>query len=423
MDKGKKQIVDAVEQGSKPSSQSAYVFLAFVISSLFSNLLRELLPYMMCLLYGCRLNAALQNGDPLIRLNAERCFEEHRLLERLGRAYSHNLKGLLRCALDIGIIRKRVIDLSIDPTHLVYWGVKMIKRWGTPFSTMKNRALPGLLPITCFDLLSGLILFMSDFIGKAKRDRRGKAKDAGKVVAKKVLRSVDFLRKEVGIRVRSLTGDEGMCSEHLLRELEKRDIRHLFALSSRSSLGKLVPTIDGWTRLEDGRLIGMKRGVEYHGLKTNLIALKDDDRTYLYISNYGKGARYVWSRYCRRGKHENSIGVAKSIGLEDGRPSTNLFQVKGHALACIYLMILLKALSKRLGLDPNKEPQTIKSLLTRQCYVRWDEGRLMALVVVSRTLLARIGTSKIEWDGGSIELVWHQGRNATNTLMKIGAKG
>jgi hypothetical protein len=57
-----------------------------VISSFFSNLLHELLPYLMCLLYGCRLNAALRMGDPLLRLNAERCLEEHRLLDRAGRA-------------------------------------------------------------------------------------------------------------------------------------------------------------------------------------------------------------------------------------------------------------------------------------------------------------------------------------------------
>jgi hypothetical protein len=299
----------------------------------------------------------------------------------------------------------------------------MIKRWGTPFSTMKNRALPGLYPLTCFDLLSGLILLMSDFIGKAKKDRRGKTKDVGKVVAKKILRSIDFLTKEVGIKVRSLTGDEGMCSAHLLAELEKRDIRHLFALSSRSSLRKLVPAIDEWTRLEDGRLIGIKRNVEYHGMKTNLIALKDDDRTYLYISNYSKGARYIWGRYCRRGRHENGIGVAKSIGLEDGRPSTNLFQVKGHAFACIYLMILLKALSQTLlNLDPNTEPQTLRNLLNRQCYVRWEEGKLIGLVIVSRSLLATIGTQRIESEGGSIDLIWYQERKGQEA-SKIRAKG
>jgi hypothetical protein len=376
----------------------------------------------MCLLYGCRLNAALQIGDPLIKLNAEGCLEEHRLLERAGRAYKANLKRLLGSSLDLGIV-KRVVDLSVDPTHILYWGEKAVKRWGSPFSTMMNRALPGLYPLTCLDLLSGLFLFASDFIGKAKKDRKGRTKDLGKVVGKKVLACVDFL-KDAGVRVRSVTGDEGMSSDYLIEELGKRGIHHLLAIRSRTKLRALVPAIEKWTRLEDGKLLGIKRGVEHNGVRTNLVVVKDDGRTYLYVSSYAKGARYVWERFCRRGKHENRIGVAKSIGLEEGRPSTGLFQVKGHALACIYLLMLLRVLCENLNLDPDTEPGTIRNLLTRQCYVRWDSttGRLTALVIVSRTMLARIGRSNIEWEGGSIELLWHQNRRGT-VAEKTGAKG
>lgn len=400
--------------GAKPSSQSAYAFLTFAIS-LFSNLLRELLPYLMCLLYGCRLNAALQVGDPLIRLNAERCLEEHRLLERVGRAYRADLKRLLDSSVRLGLLR-RVIDLSVDPTHLIYWGEKMVKRWGTPFSTMMNRSVPGLLPITCLDLLSGLFLLASDFVGKAKKDRRGKTKDLGKVVGKKVLKCIEFL-KDAHLMVRSVTGDEGMFSGYLVEELSKRGIHHLFAIRSRTKLRAFIPTIEKWVKLEDGKLLGIKRDIDHNGVKTNLVVVKDDGRTYLYVSSYTKGAKYVWDRFCRRGKHENRIGVAKSIGLEDGRPSTSLFQVKGHALACIYLLMLLRLLCEKLNLDPDTEPETIRNLLTRQCYVRWDtDGKLVALVIVSRTTLAKIGRSRIEWEGGSIELLWHQERRGTSQI-------
>ena len=395
-----------------------------MIGSLFSNLLRDLLPYLMCLLYGCRLNASLRAGDPLIRMNVEGCLEEHRLLESIGRGYWHVLKSLLASALELGML-KRTIDLSIDPTHLVYWGKKMVKRWGTPFSTTKNRSLPGLYPLTCFDLLSGLFLLMSAFIGKSRRDRRGRVKNAGKIVATKVMRCIDLL-KDAGIRVRSLTGDEGIVSAELLGQLGREGIEHLFAVSSRSELRKLVPTIDGWRKLDDGRLIGIVRGVAYKedSTTTNLVAVKDERsrRTFLYISSYCKGAKYVWSRYCRRGRHENGIGLAKSLGFEDRRPSTNLFQVKGHALACLYLIMLLKALSQSLNLDPNTEPQTLRNLLNRQCYVRWEGGKLVGLVIVSRSLLARIGATRIEWEGGAIELAWYQERNGQEAT-KIRAKG
>jgi hypothetical protein len=365
---------------------------------------------MMCLLNGCRLKGAIHNGDPLVRLNAEGCYEEHRRLAGKGRRYAQNLKLVLRKAREIGIVGS-VVDLSVDPTHLIYWGKRMIKRWGAVFSTMHNRALPGLFPLTALDLSSCLFLYIDSFVGKARRDRRGRPKDLGKVMAKKVMKCVKLL-KGAGIRVRSLTGDEGITSGELLKELEKEGIGHLFALSARSKLRELIPTIEKWKKLDDGRLIGIKRDVTYKDVKTNLVVVRDEraKRSFLYISSYSKGARYVWSRFSQRGKHENWIGIAKSIGLEDMRPSTNLFQVKGHALACVYLMMLLKSLSEKLFDGADLEPRTIGSLLARECYVRWENGRLVALVVVSRTMLRKIGTSRIEWDGGAIELLWHQTR-------------
>lgn len=378
----------------------------------------------MCLLCGCSLNAALKSGDSLLRLNAEKCFEEHNQLEKEGRRYRHTLGLILKNALDIGII-KRAVDLSADPTFLIYWGKKMIERWGTVFSTMYNRALPGLFPLTCFDLFSGLFLYIDNFIGKARRDRRGKIKNLGKVVATKVLRCVDFLEQpNIGLKIRSLTGDEGIVSKHLLNELKKRKIKHLFALKSTSKLRKKVPSIKHWSKLKDGRLIGIKRNVTYYGVRTNLIAIKDQARTYLYVMSHRKSAKYAWKMFSRRGKHENGIGVAKSsIGFEDGRPSTNLFQIKGHALACIYLLMLLKALCEKLNLGENNfEPKTFRNLFERECYVRWEGGRMIALVIVSRTLLRRIGTSRIEWEGGTIEFLWHQERRG-GTALKIPAKG
>ena len=73
-------------------------------------------------------------------------------------------------------------------------------------------------------------------------------------------------------------------------------------------------------------------GEAYKDSETDLVAVKDEKsrRTFLCITSYCKGARYVWGRYCRRGGHENGIGPAKSLGLEDRRPSTSLFQVKGQ---------------------------------------------------------------------------------------------
>jgi len=66
-------------------------------------------------------------GDPLVGLNLEECLEEHSLLERVGRTYKPNLKSMLESSVSLGIV-KRIIDLSVDPTHILYWGEKAVKR-------------------------------------------------------------------------------------------------------------------------------------------------------------------------------------------------------------------------------------------------------------------------------------------------------
>jgi hypothetical protein len=110
------------------------------------------------------MNSALHKGDPLLKLNATRCFEEYNQLEIEGRRYKHTLKLILVKALKLGIIKKK-IDLSVDPTFLIYYGKKMIKRWGGAQSFQRYiTSLPGLFPLTCFDLKSGLFLWMSDFV-------------------------------------------------------------------------------------------------------------------------------------------------------------------------------------------------------------------------------------------------------------------
>ena len=85
--------------------------------------------------------------------------------------------------------------------------------------------------------------------------------------------------------------------------------------------------------------------------------------------------------------------------------------------------MLLKALCESLNLGENNfEPQTVKNLFERECYVRWEAGRMIALVIVSRALLAKIGSSRIDWEGGTIEFLWHQERKgvfAKDSVQRI----
>jgi hypothetical protein len=47
---------------------------------------------------------------------------------------------------------------------------------------------------------------------------------------------------------------------------------------------------------------------------------------------------------------------------------------------------------------------------------------MIALVIVSRKILETTGTPRIEWEGGTIELLWHQYRRAGESSKMI-AKG
>lgn len=93
---------------------------------------------MKCLLYGYNsLNNLCASGDQSFSINTESCYRMHRLLERIGRAYSSGLVRILSAARTVGLIRN-VIDLSMDGFHMPYDGEKRVKDWGTPFNTMND---------------------------------------------------------------------------------------------------------------------------------------------------------------------------------------------------------------------------------------------------------------------------------------------
>ena len=46
---------------------------------------------------------------------------------------------------------------------------------------------------------------------------------------------------------------------------------------------------------------------------------------------------------------------------------------------------------------------------------------MIALVIVSRTLFARVGPSRMEWEGGTIEFLWLQEQRGVS--LRIPAKG
>jgi hypothetical protein len=306
----------------------------------------------------------------------------------------------------------RLIDLSLDATHLMYHGKKRLKEWGAPFSTWLNRSFPGLSPTTACDLASGLFLYVYDFVCKASLSNRTYGK--GKVMFGRVKVCVDFL-KEASIRVRSVTGDEAFFSHPLLKWLVDSGISYRIAVSSRSVLRDYLPMIRRWVEVDDeGRLLGILRGAVYRGIETNLLVVKHHGSTFLYVtSTRSLGALAAMKQYWKRGRHEKSIGYMKSFLSFARIPSTKLSKIKGHVFCCLLLYLLLRKIAKELNVDHGSgvSPATMQALLERQgvvVLVRDDQGitvGVMALIVVNRSLMRKIGRSRIEIGKSVIEFV------------------
>jgi hypothetical protein len=421
---GKKQIEEAEHSsGSKHTCSALIPLIFFITRSFFEDILLDLLPYMKCLVCGYNsLNNFAASGDKSFGVNTQSSYDVHKLLERAGRTYSTTLVKVLSKAVSLKLV-KDSIDLSVDGLHIPYDGKKRVKDWGTPFSTMMNRAYPGLYPLTAVDLLSNLILYAGSFV------RAGAAKckkNLGGVVAQNVMECIDLLGR-AGIKVKSVVGDEGITSHELMEKLIANKTDYIFALKSNSRLKRFESWIKKWKMMapDDERVIGLLRNVGYYSEITNLVMIKDDDRRYLYVTSFATlGAKRIWRMFCRRGNHERKHGVASTMGVKS-LPSNKLFQIKGHLLACIYLNLILKLLCSELHLG-EIDVETLRSTFTRPCYVRWSSGdssrepTMCATIVANKALLKKIGKKhKIAWHGGTIRFIYYRESNAPKITINL----
>ena len=387
-----------------------------VMTAFFKGLFVQLLPYMKCLLYGYNsLNNLAMGGDQSFSINTESCYHMHKLLERIGRAYSSSLMKIISISIAIRLVRK-VIDLSIDGLHIPYDGEKRVKDWGTPFNSMMNRAYPGLYPLTAIDLSSNLILYAGSLVRAGVKEWK---KRLGNIVAPRVMECIELL-KRAGVEVRSVVADEGITSHRLMKNLLTLNKDYTLALKANSRLRRFEPWIKRWNKLDKGRVIGILRNVDYYRMTTNLVIIKAKDRAYLYISSLSKGPKHIWKRFCKRGNHERRHGVASAMGVKS-LPSNRLFQVKGHLFTCIYLNLILKKLCKELNLG-EIDVETLRSIFTRECYVRWekDEKKMHATIITSKALLKKLGSKHtISWSNGTIRFIYYREANAPKTTINL----
>lgn len=373
--------------------------------------LLKFLSYLLCLLFGFpSTNNASLCSDPFLKLYHRNCLEVHKNLEQLGRyLVKRRLKQLVSCALENGFIGHTVV-LSTDFIHSPYWGKKILKLLGKQWSTMMNRPFPGLVPLVGFDLLSKLPVYIGRFVGSVRRNDQNK-RDQEAVYCKVVLEAVRFL-KSCGITTIScFIADRAFTSVDLLKELGgkiKIAKKYILPLKSNSTLRKYVADVSEWFDDSKGNLVGMVRGVDYHGVKGNLIVLritrkkhwkrkKTKHLTLLYLTNYNDESPVnILKRYRKRGAHEGFFGRLSCMGFHQ-KPGNSIDQIKAHFLLCLSLEHLLEELRRELHLE-HMDIKSFRSTLERRGYV-WNDnkdGKLNTIMLVNRAFIRRIGRSTIE---------------------------
>ena len=371
--------------------------------------LLKFLSYLLCLLFGFpSTNNASLCSDPFLKLYHRNCLEVHRDLEQLGRCLvKRRLRQLVSCALENGFIGRRVV-LSSDFIHSPYWGKKLLKLLGKQWSTMMNRPFPGFIPLVGFDLLSGLPVYIGRFVGGKKKNGENK-RDQEAVYCKVVLESVRFF-KSCGITISCLIADRAFTSVDLLKELSGRvkiAKKYILPLKSNSTLKKHIDDVGEWFKDGKGNFVGVVRGVDYHGVKGNLLVLritrkkhwkrkKTKRLTLLYLTNYDDNNPVdILKRYRKRGAHEGFFGRLSCMGFHQ-KPGNSINQIKGHFLLCLSLEHLLEELRRELHLE-HMGIKSFRSALERPGYV-WNgkDGKLNTIILVNRSFIRRIGRSTIE---------------------------
>ncbi|MHB8568476.1 MAG: hypothetical protein ACYC7D_11375 [Nitrososphaerales archaeon] len=145
---------------------------------------------------------------------------------------------------------------------------------------------------------------------------------------------------------------------------------YILPLKSNSDLKKHIDEVMKWFKDGKGNLVGIVRGVDYHGVKGNLIVLrimrkkhwkrkkKNKNKrtrkhlTLLYLTNYNDDNPVdILKRYRKRGAHEGFFGRLSCMGFHQ-KPGNNAMQIKAHFFLCISLELLLHELREELNLGP-----------------------------------------------------------------------
>jgi hypothetical protein len=178
----------------------------------------------------------------------------------------------------------------------------------------------------------------------------------------------------------------------------------------------------GWVEDEEtGERACLRRDVDYHGVKTNLIALSKRDRkdpakkrVFLFITNERASSDpfELLRQYRMRGEHERCLGCLSALGVKHLSSTDSHEEIAGHLLVFMKLQFLLKLFCRRFWVEEEEcEPKTLVNLLLRRSGISWtdDQGQ-RTIIFANRATIKKIGRTTLRFDDGQEVILLEQWR-------------
>ena len=298
------------------------------------------------------------------------------------------------------------MDLSLDHWHVPYWGEKLIGRYGYHCNGMMSRPFPGIHPLTAYDLTDGCFVLITP-------PPSSSADDAVDVTGLEGL----SLCERLGLKVESVRGDRGLSTVEFVKGDGLEGTTYYRGVKANSILREHIRG-RGWVENEEtGERTCVRRNLDYHGVRTNLIALSKMDRNhpgrrrvFLFITNDDSRSDPfdLLDQYRMRGEHKRSLGCLSALGVKHLPSTESMEEIAGHLLLFVKLQFLLKLFCERFGIK-RCEPKTLANLFFARSGISWTDGsgsRKTTIIFSNRAAIRKFGRTRLNsGDGHGVVLI------------------
>ena len=263
---------------------------ASILQSLDNELAHQLIPDDPLLLkYGLALSSGYRSLSEaaINHFMGPRTYLEHAVRQALcltETEYYERLSLILADARRLGLIgvADGAMDLPLDHWHVPYWGEKLIGRYGYHYNGMMRRSFPGIHPLPAYDLTDECFVLITPPPSSSVDD------DAADVTG---LEGLSFCER-LGFKVGSVRGDRGLSTVEFVEGAGLERTTYYLGVKANSILREHIRG-RGWVENEEtGERACVRRGPDYLGVRTNLIALSKmgrknpgKRRVFLFITN------------------------------------------------------------------------------------------------------------------------------------------